>query len=124
MTGATGPRGRTVVAAPAPRRRMAGKGRERAGADGSAASIRPDGPAGAVRKDTDAPSCMNNGRPEPGSVRNPEITRPGGPAGGRSALHATPVGGIPAGVASAEIIRLTFAPEYGFIEVSSFRPSA
>ncbi len=48
--------GRTVDAAsvPAPRRRMTGKEGERAGAGGSATGIRPDGPAGAVRKDTGA----------------------------------------------------------------------
>ncbi len=62
---------------------------------------------------------MNDGRPGPDSVRNPEITRSGGLVGGRCALCATPIGGIPSRVAFAEINRLTFTPEYGFIEVSS-----
>ncbi len=46
---------------------------------------------------------MNGDSPGPDPLRNPEITRPGGPVGGRTALHATPIGGIPAGVASAKI---------------------
>ncbi len=77
MTGATGPR-------------VAGKGRERAGVGGSAAGIRPDGPAGLARKDTDARRTAGysrarkteGGEPDPasgsGSVRADTGHRPAG----------------------------------------------
>ncbi len=99
--------GRTVDAAsvPAPRRRMTGKGRERAGAGGSAADVRPDGPAGVARKDIGARRTAGHsgarktggGEPDPangtGSVRADTGHRPAGNGprpkarGHRSRIH-------------------------------------
>ncbi len=175
-----------AASVPAPRRRMAGKGRERA-------VIRPDGPAKAARKDTDAHRTAGysrarktgGGRTGPGQWLR---IRPGGhrsPPGGergpaegagpslphppREAAWRAHARSHPAGRCDTpfhprprrtyprirkradgghgpphrpgpgrrphdhgepgpdpdrnpEITRLTFAPEYGFIEVSSFVP--